>query len=154
MQIVEAFQMLRAIEMQTLRLGKRKIPEHLVVKTQQQGNVIGFLHVGGSSFTSRLKNFNQLVSSHRHLDFILMRDAREANITGKVGRQEISKLQAVENGQFVVLEEEDRVELELIYKLITDIHNRDLEVKLESALEIVFQHYSAHWLWQKLLMTS
>jgi hypothetical protein len=54
----------------------------------------------------------------------------------------------------VVLEEEDRVELELIYKLVTDIHNRDLEVKLESALGIVFQHYSAHWLWQRLLMIS
>ncbi|NBD31603.1 MAG: hypothetical protein GVY17_01170 [Cyanobacteria bacterium] len=153
-QIVEAFQMLRAIEMQTLRLGKRKIPEHLVVKTEQQGSVLAFLHINGSSFMSRLKNFNQLVSSHRNLDFILMRDAREANISGKVGRQEISKLQAVENGQFVVLEEEDRVELELIYKLVTDIHNRDLEVNLENALETVLQHHGDHWLWQRLLMTS
>lgn len=153
-QIVEAFQMLRAIEMHTLRLGKRKIPEHLVVKTEQQGSVLGFLHINGSSFTSRLKNFNQLVSSHRNLDFILMRDAREANITGKVGRQEISKLQAVENGQFVILEEEDRVELELIYKLVTDIQNRDLDVKLENALETVLQHNGGHWLWQRLLRTS
>jgi hypothetical protein len=88
------------------------------------------------------------------LDFILMRDAREAKITGKVGRQEISKLQTVENGQFVLLEEEDRVELELIYKLVTDIHNRDLEVKLENALETVLQHHGDHWLWQRLLMTS
>ncbi|MFP4692335.1 MAG: hypothetical protein ACLFM2_00585 [Halothece sp.] len=52
----------------------------------------------------------------------------------------------------MVLEEEDRVELELIYKLVTDIQNRDLDVKLESALEIVFQHHSDHWLWQRLLM--
>jgi hypothetical protein len=79
-----------------------------------------------------------------------MRDAREPKIQGKVGRQEIAKLNHSSNGNFTILQEEDRLELELLYKLITDINNQELDVRLETALETVLEQRPSHWLTQLL----
>jgi hypothetical protein len=149
-EIAESFQYLTSLEMQTLKLGKRKIPDHVVIKKGNRGNVLGFLQINGSAFTARLKNFNQLVVSYPNLHFILMRDAREPKIQGKVGRQEIAKLNHSSNGNFTILQEEDRLELELLYKLITDINNQELDVRLETALETVLEQRPSHWLTQLL----
>lgn len=81
-----------------------------------------------------------------------MRDAREPKIKGKVGRQEIEKLNHTDNGSFTILQQGDRVELELLYKLITDINNQEFDVKLETALETFLEQRPHHWLTQSLLV--
>ncbi|PSO48914.1 MAG: exonuclease [Cyanobacteria bacterium SW_9_44_58] len=151
-EIAQGFQYLTSLEMQTLKLGKKKLPDHVVVKKGKSGNVLGFLQIAGSAFTARLKNFNQLVVSHPNLNFTLMRDAREPKITGKVGRQEIEKLNHTDNGSFTILQQADRVELELLYKLITDINNQEFDVKLETALETFLEQRPHHWLTESLLI--
>jgi len=151
-EIAQGFQYLTSLEMQTLKLGKKKIPDHLVLKKGKKGNVLGFLQIAGSAFTARLKNFNQLVVSNPNFNFTLMRDAREPKIKGKVGRQEIEKLNHTDNGSFTILQQADRVELELLYKLITDINNQEFDVKLETALETFLEQRPHHWLTRSLLV--
>ncbi|WP_013323939.1 exonuclease domain-containing protein [Gloeothece verrucosa] len=133
--ISEAFEKISQFDMEQLRLGTKKIPEHLVIKKPKESICIAFLQVEGSSFTARISNFNQLVNSHKNIQFILWRDVRQPNINGKVGKQQIAILNSFKNGEFRPMEKEDRIHFELIYKLIIDIENRDFEVHLEEALK-------------------
>jgi len=144
--VSEVFKTVKNIETDYLRLGKKKLPAHLLIKTQKQSFVVGFLHQGGSTFTSRLKNFNQLVITYKEIRFGLFRDVRESDITGKVGINEIEKLNNAPNGKFIYMEPEDRVSFELIYKLIVDIQNYDLEIDLQKALSILETLKSDYWL--------
>ncbi len=41
---------------------------------------------------------------------------------------------------------------ELIYQLIVDIQNRDLEISLETALPMINAHFSNYWLIEHLLV--
>ncbi|WP_041233255.1 hypothetical protein [Cylindrospermum stagnale] len=51
------------------------------------------------------------------------------------------------NGKFRFLNKNDRIYLELVYQLIIDIQNRDLDVSLESALKVLITHQEwHHWL--------
>ncbi len=142
----EAFKTFKAFETDCLRLGKRKVPEHLLIKTQKHSFVVGFLQVSGSNFTSRLKNFNQLVVNHKDIRFGLFRDVRETTISGKVGKEEIEKLNNASNGRFIYMEKEDRLSFELIYKLIVDIQNKDFEIDLQKALTSLENIMSDFWL--------
>jgi hypothetical protein len=153
-EIAEALHRIRSFQIRVLRLGKRKIPEHVVLQNSQRGNVLGFLQIDGSSFTRYIQNFNELVINNQDLNLTLMRDSRQSKITGKVGQAEIAKLNHAPNGAFKILEKPDRVELELLYTLITDIHNRDLEVGLDEALEVLLNHRARHWLTEKLLLVD
>lgn len=146
--IAEAFQLIRKLEFYPLRLGKSKLPEHLSIKTTQQEFVIGFLNASGSTFTSRIKNFNQLASNYPKIKFFLIRDARESRITGPVGLTEIEKLQHSHNGQFLLIAQEERVNFELIYSMIIDSQEKDLEVDLAMALHILTSYLSNYWLIQ------
>ncbi|MCK5877382.1 MAG: 3'-5' exonuclease [Candidatus Marithrix sp.] len=142
--ITEAFKPFRKLEIEQLRLGKKSIPEHIFIKNKSQ--VIGFLHVSGSGFTARLKNFNQLVINYKKIQFKLFRDARETNITGKVGKMEIEKLNNANNGEFIVMEQQNRVDLEIIYKTVLDIQNKDVETNLATALNGLQNFTDKHWL--------
>ena len=143
--IAEAFKCLRTFETSFLRLQKRKIPEHLVIRTHKP-RVVGFLHTeSGTSFTARISNFNQLVVAHPQLRFGLFRDARLPEPRGKVGKQHIERLCNCPNGEFVLLDRETRLQLELLYKLVVDVQNRDLEVELPTALEVVVAQEKRHW---------
>jgi DNA polymerase III epsilon subunit-like protein len=144
--ITQSFQTIRPLQTDYLRLGKKKLPEHLLVKTPSQGFVIGFLQNNGLSFTTRLKNFNELVVSRKDLRFGLFRDQRLSPITGKVGKEEIDKLTNASNGKFLVLEKAERLDLEVMYKLIVAIQNQDVEVPLETALHTLEAYFSHHWL--------
>jgi len=128
--ISEVFKTVKNIETDYLRFGKRKLPEHLLIKTPKHSFVVGFLHQGGSGFTSRIKNFNQLVHNYKEIRFGLFRDVRESKITGKVGLDEIEKLNT----------------FDLIYKLIVDIQNFDFEIDLQKALTILESLMSDYWL--------
>ena len=146
--IVTAFQRIQPIKTDQLRLGRNKLPENLVITINNQNYAIAFLNLGGSSFTAQIKKFNIIVSQNPQNKFYLIRDARESPITGKIGREEISKLDYLQNGNFLIFSKEQRINFELIYKLIIDIQEQDLEVDLPVALPILARYLQADWLIQ------
>jgi DNA polymerase III epsilon subunit-like protein len=123
-QILDSFQLLQHIAIDQMRLGKRVLPEHFQFKIKNQEYVIGFLHIGGGAFTTRIKNFNELVISYPRTKFYLLRDTREPEITGKVGKESIEKLRYTPNGDFLIMDKGDRLNFELIYDLIVDIKTK------------------------------
>ncbi len=135
--ILDALQNLEDMEISVLRLGRRVLPEHLYLSDRQQ--VIGFLQSSGTACTARLKNFNELVISHPEIHFVLLRDVRQPEITGKVTLGEIHKLDNSPNGRFVTLAKEDRLSLELLAQMILDIQNQDLELDLTWVLKTLVQ---------------
>ena len=135
------------LEMTTLSLGKRVLPEHLVIATEKNQCTIGFLHLSGNSFFHRMKNYNELLSYHRELQFILCRDEMDYEITGYKGFQELEKFQNSANGQFIILDSKQRILFELIYQTIVDIQNRDLETTADDAIQFILSKYSHFWLW-------
>jgi len=144
--ITQAFKMFTQIKTDYLRLGKRKLPEHLEIITPTRSFVVAFLHLSGGAFVARLKNFNQLVLDHKDKRFRVFRDAREPPVTGKVSKDEIEKLNNTEHGNFYLLEKDERIEFELIYQLIVDEQNRDLDTELEIVLPVLYQQLGHHWL--------
>lgn len=109
---------------------------------------IGFLQIDGGAFTSRLKNWNELVVTDRTIHYQLWRDGRLSEIRGKVGREEVEKLNYSHHGAFLIMDEEQRLDFELIYRLIIDVQNRDLEIDLPAALQTVTEKLSDSWLCQ------
>ncbi|MEC4814730.1 MAG: AAA family ATPase [Scytonema sp. PMC 1069.18] len=145
--IAEAFNYLKPIKLTSYRLGKRVLPEHIVVETDQRNYVMGFLQTtSANSFRSRIDNFNQLVISHPKDNFYLFRDQRLTEVKSKGSNESISQLNNSQNGKFMLLSKQDRIHLELIYQLIIDVQNRDLDVDLESALN-VFLTYPEWYYW-------
>jgi DNA polymerase III epsilon subunit-like protein len=147
--ILQNFKLIRVIELDHLRLGKSILPEHVLVNAMQPF-VIGFLHVSSSSFTSRIKNFNELVINSKDIRFGLFRDTRQPAITGKVGSMEIEKLKNAPNGKFIDMDKGGRLSFELIYKLITEISNKDVDFDLKLALHTLEAHFKKSWLIQLL----
>ena len=143
--IAEVCQSFKSLKLEQLRLGKSKLPEHLVVKAKKD-YTIGFLNTGGAAFTSRLKNFNQLLVRHPNTHFYLVRDSRQSPITGKVGKEEIEKLNYANNGTFILLSKTQKLNFELVYNLIVDVQNRDVEIDVETALEILLSQEKDDWL--------
>jgi len=125
---------------------RRVIPEHLIIKTDHYTYVVGFLHLEGRNFVSRIKNFNQLVINHSQYHFRLFRDSREREIRGKVSKEEILKLRNASNGNFLIMEQEDRVIYETIYQLIIDYRNKDIEIELETLMEGICVMFKDFWL--------
>lgn len=144
--IAQAMQTIEDLQLDCLRLAKRKLPEHLLIKTTTQAKVIAFLHASGNSFTNRLKNFNELVISHREIAFRVLRDQREPEIKSKIGKAEIEKLNNADNAAFTYFNKPQRVVFELLYKLVVDIQNKDFEVDLVQALRIARRELSDTWL--------
>ncbi len=145
--IAQAFSLLIPLEIDYLRLGKRVLPEHLeLIGTRKVA--IGFLQTDGSGFTSRIKNWNELLITDRSIQYQLWRDIRVPEISGKVGRGEIEKLNHTPNGSFITMEEKKRIDFELIYRLIIDIQNRDLEMSLEDAIQCIQVELKDCWVCQ------
>jgi len=147
--ILQNFKLIRAIELDHLRLGKRVLPEHILINAAQPF-VIGFLQVSPSSVPSRIKNFNELVVHYKNIRFGLFRDMRQPEITGKVGSEEIEKLKNSLNGKFIIMDKEGRLTFELIYKLITEIANKDVDFDLKLALLALETYFKKSWLIQLL----
>lgn len=141
--IIAALETLEPLEVSLLRFGKRVLPEHLYLPDRQQ--VIGFLQSSGSAFTARLKNFNELICGHPEVQFLLLRDVRQPEVSGKVTLEEVRRLNGASNGQWVALDKADRLFLELLAQMILDIQNRDLDIDLSLALK-TFIRQRDHWL--------
>jgi DNA polymerase III epsilon subunit-like protein len=127
-----------------LRLGKNKLPEHILIN--HKNTAIGFLNGAGANFAARIKNLNQITVSYPNIQFHLIRDARESEITGKVGKEEIAKLNHSPNGKFTIMDKSDRLNFELIYKTIIDIENQDLDVDINTVLKALTLELSDFWL--------
>ncbi|MCU0525259.1 MAG: exonuclease domain-containing protein [Elainella sp. Prado103] len=145
--IAEAFKLIKPFTIDYLRLGKRTLPEHLMLVGRRKV-AIGFLQIDGGAFTSRLKNWNELVVTDRTIHYQLWRDGRLSEIRGKVGRDEVEKLNYSHHGAFLIMDEEQRLDFELIYRLIVDVQNRDLEIDLPAALQTITEKLSDSWLCQ------
>ncbi|MEQ8962805.1 MAG: 3'-5' exonuclease [Coleofasciculus sp. C2-GNP5-27] len=145
-EIVAAFGLLQSIDIDQLRLGKKVLPEHLQLRIGDRTFVIGFLNMSSSSFFHRIANFNQLVLSHPKTQFRLIRDAREPQITGKKSKEEIGKLSHSPNGLFAVMDKTDRINFELAYNLIVNIHNRDVDADMVTALHVLSEQLDTYWL--------
>ena len=103
-----------------------------------------------------MQNFNEAVATKEQTRFILWRDVRSDHIKPKtVGSREIDKLNNTKNGEYKIFERQNRITFELLYKLISDIHNRDLDLNIATefkpALEIAAEQLQDYWLIQELL---
>ena len=144
--IAEAFTHLKDITIEHLLLGKKRIPEQIVIDHKHQKFSIGFLQIDGSSFTYRIKNYNELVINCKDINFLLWRDIRRPLITGRVGKEERNKLNNLPNGKFQIMNKENRINFELIYQLVIDLNNKDLDVPLVQALKIAIEQFQSYWL--------
>ncbi|WP_071190689.1 hypothetical protein [Trichormus sp. NMC-1] len=145
--IAEALTHIQSFKLTQYRLGKRVLPEHIVIQHGQKHHVIAFLEISGTPFTSRITNFNELVINNPQSKFDLIRDERQPEISGKVGKERIKQLENSANGNFILFNKQDRILFDLIYDLIISIYNKDLDVDLESALTFVTTHQEwYHWI--------
>ena len=149
--LVKAWNQFKPFKIDYLHLSKRALPEHLMLVFPKQENspelkrVVGFLHAEGSSFTSRLKNLNELVVSHSYILFALFRDARQPEIMGKVGTQEIERFKNYENNRFIILKQDPRLLFEALHKTVVDIQNHDYNADLQSVFISFFAANPEHW---------
>jgi hypothetical protein len=137
---------LHHLEITTMQIGNRKLPEHIEIKIGNKNYIIAFLNGGSRTFTTRIKNFNELVSNNINKEFILFRDVREKKVTGKVAKAEIDKLNASKNGKFLIMEYYDKLILDIIYQFILDIHNRDIDIDIKTGIAYIFKYYHNYWL--------
>ncbi|MCK5542432.1 MAG: ATP-binding protein [Desulfobacterales bacterium] len=135
------------IDTSKTRMGRKKLPEHVMLKDINNKNiVIGFLHIDGKSFSSRIKNFNSVVWENPNTMFYIFRDKRAPKIHSKKSLNEIKWLNSSDNGNLRTLHKEDRIRFEVIYKIITDIQNRELDINIESAIKVIKHLYNDFWL--------
>lgn len=129
------------------RMGRKKLPEHTMIKDiNNKDIVIGFLHIDGKSFSSRIKNFNSVVWENPNTLFYIYRDKRAPVIHSKKSLNEIKWLNSSDNGNLKTLSKIDRIQFEVVYKIITDIQNRELEINIESAIKVIKHSYNDFWL--------
>nr|WP_320191515.1 hypothetical protein [uncultured Desulfobacter sp.] len=129
-----------------MKKGRKAVPENVMVRTGRgKTTVTGFLHIKGNAFTSRLKNFNELAESHPYTFFQLIRDERQEKITAKVAVQEINHLKNRGNGVVVSMDRDNRVLFESLYRLITDIQNRDIDMDLHDAVKVIKKLHQDYW---------
>jgi DNA polymerase III epsilon subunit-like protein len=147
--IVNAFQQFQQIEVGQVRLGRIKIPENLLLTINHQEWTIAFLNLGGSAFTAKIKRFNECVHQLSSTNFHLIKDRRGKQISlGTVGQENINILNKAKNGKFIVFDRQKRINFELLYRLIIDIQEQDLEVNLSQALPIAARYLQDDWLVQ------
>lgn len=144
--IFESFKVIKPdIKLDFLALDRpKKIPDHLVIQTATLGYAISFLYDGGNAFFSRMTNWNELVVKNYHLNFYLYRDARGYQVSGERSLAELDKFKNLDNAEYIVFTKDERIIFELVYQIIVDIQNQDLEVSLERALSVVLKRYSHH----------
>ncbi|MCK5311301.1 MAG: hypothetical protein KAJ62_04290, partial [Desulfobacteraceae bacterium] len=128
-------------------MGRKKLPEHIMIKDIDSNEiVIGFLHIDGKSFSSRIKNFNSVVWENPNTMFYIFRDKRAPEIHSKKSLNEIKWLNSSDNGNLKTLNKEDRIRFEVVYKMITDIQNRELDINIQSVIKVIKHLYNEFWL--------
>lgn len=154
--IIEALRsVISPLDFEVLQLGRRRVlPENLVIQTSTHQFAVGFLHQSGTKFYHRIRNWNELVISHPEIQFNLCREAREGMITAKKSAEFLEKFSNADNGNYIFLDKDQRVIFELIYQMIVDIQNKDLEVNLVEALDLFLITYRDYWLFKNLTLLT
>ncbi|MCG9892903.1 MAG: 3'-5' exonuclease, partial [Thermosynechococcaceae cyanobacterium MS004] len=135
-QICQAFRCVKSLEAGELRLGGRILPVHILLQDQRGTRCIGFLNVSSpQSIRARLGNLNQLVIRHPQTTFMLIRDVQMGSIHTPATFAELQRFQNARPSppyktHFQMLDLEKRVEFELVFKLVMDIVNRDLDIPM------------------------
>jgi DNA polymerase III epsilon subunit-like protein len=150
-QICQAFRCIKSLEIKELRLGGRKLPVHILIQDKRSNRCIGFLQTTTpQSIKARLGNFNQLVLSHPQTTFILIRDVQIGVICTPAASEELQRFRNARPAppyqtHFQMLDLEKRVEFELVFKLIMDIVNRDLDFPMPEALSLLVKQHPENW---------
>jgi len=155
--IFSAFQPICGYQLDILHFGKRKLPDHLLIKhpSTDKQVVIAFLHCDGFEFAPKIKNFNELVVNYKQIYFVLFRDQREPAITGKVGQDQTEKLNHSDNGRYRIINRNNRVCFELIYQCVTAIINKDVDYDMSTAYQALQEHIGhKYWLFRATDLTD
>ncbi|NES05573.1 MAG: exonuclease [Okeania sp. SIO2F4] len=144
--IFESFKIIKPdIKLDFLALDRpKKIPDHLVIQTTNLGYAISFLYDAGNAFFSRMTNWNELVLKNSHINFYMYREARVYQVSGEKSIAELDKFKNLDNAEYIIFTKDERIIFELVYQIIVDIQNQDLEVSLDEALLVVLKRYSHH----------
>ncbi|MGL5082685.1 MAG: exonuclease [Microcoleaceae cyanobacterium] len=142
------------LKFESLRLGMRVLPEHLRVQTATHQFVVAFLYQSGTQFFHRMRNFNELVKQHPEIQFNLCRDVGAGLISAKKSAELLEQFQNTTNGTFIIINQDQRMIFEMIYQMIVDIQNRDLDINLEEALNFFIMIHRDYWLFQNLTLLT
>jgi hypothetical protein len=142
-QICLGYQQIRPLEVETLRFGKKRPPDNVLIKSPEVRRCVAFLHVAnGTAVNARLVNLNQLVLLHRGVEFYLMRDGTAPPIQSKAASE---ALRVFRNGcgdgtlrTFEApLDQERRIAFEFVHQLVVDLVNRELDIPLPAGLALL-----------------
>jgi len=125
---------------------KRVFPEHIKIINEKFIYVVGFLNLDGNTFISRIKNFNSEVIKDKKTQFRLFRDQSSNRIRSKKSIEEIEKLKNSPNGNFLIMQKEERVIFETFYEIITAYENKDINFKLTDIMETLMNVFPNFWL--------
>ena len=156
-QIALGYRQIQRLEVDSLRLGNKRVPDNVVIRIHKSQLCVAFLHVSNAnSVRSRLTSLNQLVLNHRQIHFYLMRDVSAPPITSKAAA---ASYKAVVNGcgdgvqrtHDRPLTLERRIALEFVHGLISDIVNQELDLPLTEGLGLLARYEPDNWVVQLLL---
>ncbi len=135
------------MKMSKFRYGVRKLPPHVLVRgANGKKAAAGFLHRDGNAFSARIDNFNSIVKLNPGTRFVVFRDQKVPAIRSEKGLSGIKTLDAFENGRFRIMDAENRLTFETLYRLVTDIQNRDLDLEPDKAADALRHIYKTYWL--------
>ena len=150
-QICTGYQQIRSLRIGALRLGNKRVPDNVLIESTGPSRCIAFMHVANANaITARLGNLNQLVMKYRQAQFVLMRDGFAPVIRSPGG---MAAMEAFRNGSgdgrkrtfWRPLDQDNRVALEYVHQLVSDIINRELDLPLPAGLELLARHDPDNW---------
>lgn len=155
-QIAIGYRQIRRLEVDSLRLGSKRVPDNVVIRIQKSQWCVAFLHAtNANSVNSRLTNLNQLVMNHRQVQFFLMRDVTAPPITSKAASAAYKAFvngcgDGVQRTHDRPLTLERRIALEFVSGLISDIVNQELDLPLAEGLALLARYEPDNWVVQLL----
>jgi hypothetical protein len=148
--ILNAFETTKTVTISNPKLQGRKMRDYLHINTPTKSVIVSFLQNDGNMFTSKLKRCNELLFRYKDIQFfVLFRDQRQPSIDkkGGVGKEELQKFRNSKKGSAIIMDKDNRVSFELIYKLITDVLNKEEDFVLFDALNTLESYLSKdYWL--------
>lgn len=150
-QICLGFQQIRPLEVEALRIGKKRAPANVLIRTPEVRRCVAFLHVANATAVySRLVNLNQLVLLHRDVEFYLMRDHTAPPIRSKAASEAMSLFRnGCSDGTLrtfeAPLDQERRIAFEFVHQLVNDLINRELDIPLPEGLALLANSDSDNW---------
>ena len=143
--IAKSFSDIKTYNISKLEFSK-KLPENVLIEGEFKKVCICFLNLDSNSFTMRLKNLIELIELNSDTEFKIFRDERSRAINSKEGKRLIHSLVNYRNSKFLSMDILNRVIFEVIYKVLSDILNRDFEADFLDTLEVIEFKFNNYWL--------